>query len=455
MVRSPSGWKDESSVKQSLERFVQRKDGILYIGRAIIFIGYIYVRVITTLSALKSPRELADTPIYLRISSQPILGPEFLSVDRPFVFPLLLQIVHQDFASAAIIQLVVALLAWGLLALAISASLRPPWLRLLSFFIILAVGTVRHLAGWDSVMMTESLSLSMLGLFIASGIWLLHGWKYHKVVALCAVAFLFAFARDTNAYLLIMFAGLMLIAVLFRWMNPRALVLAGVFGMFFFVSDLNANTSQRWFFPLVNVIGKRILPYTESIQNLAACGMPITPQLLSLADTFANGNDRAFFNDPALAGFRVWVAEDGKTCYIRWLVTEPKSVGQAFSEFDQLIYFENVNWYFSKRYIDPLPAHVERVLYPVYHVTWLWAGLTITAFIAVAKRFWRDNALWAIFIMLCLTIFPHLFITWHGDAMAPNRHAVSVGMQLALAMWLLVFLVLEKVASYLSRAKPG
>src|SRR3990172_524200 len=313
MVRSPSGWKDESSVKQSLERFVQRKDGILYIGRAIIFIGYIYVRVITTLSALKSPRELEDTKIYLRISSQPILGPEFLSVDRPFVFPLLLQIVHQDFASAAIIQLVVALLAWGLLALAISASLRPPWLRLLSFFIILAVGTVRHLAGWDSVMMTESLSLSMLGLFIASGIWLLHGWKYHKVFALCAAAFLFAFARDTNAYVLVMFAGLMLIAVLFRWMNPRALVLAGVFGMFFFVSDLNANTSQRWFFPLVNVIGKRILPYTESIQNLAACGMPITPQLLSLADTFANGNDRAFFNDPALAGFRVWVAEDGKT----------------------------------------------------------------------------------------------------------------------------------------------
>jgi hypothetical protein len=429
--------------------FFQKHERLSFIFQAIIFIAYVFVRVLSTLPALHAPRELADTSIYVRISTQSILGQNFLQVNRPFVFPFLLQIVHRDFALAAGIQLGLTILAWGWLAYCVSISFRLIWLRILSFAIILALSLVRHLAGWDFVMMTESLSLSTFVLLIACGIWLLRGWQIHKVMILCIVAFVFAFTRDTNAYLLIMFAGLLLIAVLFRWASPKILVLVGAFALIFFVSNLSANTSKRWVFPLVNVVGKRILPYSESVQRFEACGMPVTPELLGLADTFANGEDRAFFNDPALEGFRVWIADHGKSCYIHWLVTEPlRSIGQAFSEFTELVYFEDVNKYFSRHYTDLLPSRVERVLYPVYYVTWLWAGLTIAALAALIKQLWRDNNLWAVFIMLCLTIFPHLFITWHGDAMAPNRHAVSVGMQLAITMWLFIFLMLERAELY-------
>lgn len=436
--------------------FFQKHERLSFIFRAIIFVAYVLARVISTLSAIHAPRELADTGIYVRISTQSILGPNFLQVNRPFVFPLLLQIVHRDFVLAASIQLGLTILAWGLLAYCISISFRPDWLRILSFVIILALSLVRHLAGWDFVMMTESLSLSTFALLIVCGIWLLRGWQIHKVVILCIAAFIFAFTRDTNAYLLIMFAGMLLFAVLLGWLSPKSLVLAGVFVLIFFISNLSANTSKRWIFPLVNVVGKRILPYSESVQRFEACGMPLTPELLGLADTFANGEDRAFFNDPALEGFRNWVADHGKSCYIRWLVIEPvKSIGQAFSEFNELIYFADVNKYFSRRYTDLLPSRLERILYPVYYVTWLWIGLTIAALVAVVKQLWHDNALWVVFIMLCLTIFPHLFITWHGDAMAPNRHAVSVGMQLALTMWLFVFLVLEKAGLYFMKEKQS
>jgi hypothetical protein len=432
--------------------FFQKRERAFLVLQLLIFMAYAAVRVTTGLPALGSPRELADTLIYERISTQPIIGPDFLAVDRPFVFPFLLQIVHQDFETAAAIQLGITVAAWGVLAWFISRSFHRVWLGLCSFAMTLALSLVRHLAGWDFVMMTESLSLSSFVLLVACGIWLLRGWRADRVIILCVVAFLFAFTRDTNAYLLAMFAGMLVLAVIFRWMPPRVLIIAGVFGSIFLISNWSADVSQRWVFPLVNVVGKRILPYTASIQNFQACGMPVTPQLLRLADTFANGQDKAFFNDPALDDFRIWVREHGKSCYMRWLVSNPiHSVGQVLAEFDDLIYFENATSYFSRRYQDLLPSRFERILYPVHFVAWLWVILTLVALIALARRAWHANSLWTVFIMLCLSIFPHLFITWHGDAMAPHRHAVSVGMQLALTTWLLIFLLLEKMDARLLR----
>jgi hypothetical protein len=414
---------------------------ILQIG---MFIFYIFIRVVPSMPALRSPRELADTDVYVRISTQPILSANFLHVDRPFAFPLLLQIVGQYFRTAAAIQLGLTILAWGLLAWLISASFRPVGLRLFSFGVILALSLVRHLAGWDFVMMTESLSLSFFALFIACGIWLLHGWRIDKLIVLSIVAFLFAFTRDTNAYILAMIAGLLILAVILRWAKPQTLTLAVIFLAIFFINNLSADVSQRWTFPFVNVVGKRVLPYTAMIRSFEACGMPVSPELLDQAGLFANGNDRAFFEDPALESFRMWVAEDGKSCYMKWLVTNPVvSTRDALREFNGLIYFEDVGWYFSRKYEDLLPSRVERLLYPVYAVTWILTALTLFALAAVYKKAWRDNPLWAAFILLCLTIFPHLFITWHGDSMAVERHALSVGMQLSLTLWLFVFLLIE------------
>jgi hypothetical protein len=418
----------------------------------VVFIAYVLLRAVSASSAIHQPRELADTDIYLRISSEPIVGPEFLQVDRPFVFPLLLQFVHRDLVLAAMIQLGITIFAWGLLAFLLSGAFRYEWLKFSSFVVILALSLVRHLAGWDFVMMTESLSLSTFVLFISSGIWLIYDRRWYKLVVVGLISVLFAFARDTNAYVLLMVSTMLLLAVALRWIQPRVAVLPVMFLLVFFVNNLNADVSERWRFPFINVVGKRILPFSLEIQRMESCGMPVSPALLERADSFANGDDSAFLNDPALLSFRRWVNERGKSCYIRWLAADPLARSrQVLLEFNRLIYFEDVGWFFSRRYSDLLPSRVERVLYPVHHVPWLWVGITLTALIATVQRAWRDNNLWVIFIMLSLTIFPHLFITWHGDAMAPERHALSVGLQVALSMWLFLFLAVEKGASLMFR----
>jgi len=77
---------------------------------------------------------------------------------------------------------------------------------------------------------------------------------------------------------------------------------------------------------------------------------------------------------------------------------------------------------------------------------WIFVAVTAVALIAILIRAWRDNPLWAAFILLVLPIFPHLFITWHGDAMAPARHALSVGLEFYLSAWLLFLLLMDQIA---------
>ncbi len=428
---------------------MNRRQKIIF---ALIFFVYLAARFTLNLPALSKPRELADTVSYLRISNVPLTDEKFWGDGRPFVFPLLLKLAGQNVELASALQLGFSTLAWALLALTVSASLRTVWLRLLSIGILLALSLVPHLASWDFVILTESLSVSWFVLFLALGIWLSMEWRTDKVLTLCVVALFFAFTRDTNAYILLMLAGLLVLAVIFRWMQPRVLILAGFFLFTFFISNLTSDIGARWVFPLNNVIGRRVLSNTEALDYFRSCGMPVTPELMALEGEFANGNDRAFYTEPALNEYRSWLNEHGKTCYMKWLLSDPvHSVGEALGQFQGLITFTELDKFYSRRYDPIIPNFAEPFLYPLKFILPIWVALSVAALTAIWKRAWTVNRLWGIFILLCLPILPHLFIVWHGDAMAPERHALSVGLQLALSLWLFIFLALEQGVEYFQR----
>lgn len=413
---------------------------------AFIFLVYAAARLITNQPAQVTPRELVDTAAYLRVSQQPIFDIRFWGDKRPLVFPLLLKISGHDFLQTSSTQLGFSIFAWSLLALLISASMRTVWLKPLSFGMILALSLVRHFANWDYVMMTESLSVSWFVLFLALGIWLSHGWRMDKVIALSVAGIFLAFTRDTNAYLLLMLTGMLILAVLFRWAKPRMLILAVFFLFIFLLNNYNSEIGGRWIFPLNNIVGRRVLLSSEAVLYLKSCGMPVTPDLLGMTNEFGFGQDNAFYNKPALEDYRIWLGEHGKACYMKWLLSDPiRSVGQSLGQFQELIAFEDVSKYFAHGYDPILPWFIEPFIYPVKFIPLLWIVLTVAALLAIWKRAWTINPLFGIYILLALPILPHLFITWHGDAMAPERHALSVGLQLALCFWMLLFLLFDQL----------
>lgn len=435
---------------------------------AALFIAYAALRWSNEAPFFEKARQVSDTPAYLRIANLPLTDPDFWLNARPFVFPLALKALRGDLPAVARFQTAFSILCWGLLALAASSAMKPAALRPLTFGLLLALSLNRHIAGWDLVMLTESLSLLLLALFVAGWLWLLRGWRWWKVTALLIAAFAWAFCRDTNAWLLLMLSALILLAICFFKAHRRFLALALAFALFFALSDFAAGQGDRWVFPFQNVLAERILTDARALAFFADCGMPVTPELLQLADGHAGSAERAFYEHPALEPYRAWLHADGKSCYVRWLLSVPgQSLRQPLADFEALIRFERVDRFFPQPYRPvlrspastgsaaegpalsnaegpALPGHLERLLYPRDALPWLWGLTSLAALASIAGQAWKLNPAWSVFIALNLLVYPHLCIVWHGDTSGIDRHALSLAVQFVLSGWLLLFLLLEK-----------
>jgi hypothetical protein len=419
--------------------------GLLAIFMLLLFSVCASLRWTNEAPAFEKAKGTADTAAYVRISDEAFLSKDFWVNTRPPMFPLVLKIFDADTIKVAAFQTAFSIFAWGMLALSLAYSLKGV-LRPVAFGLILALSLDRHIAGWDVVLLTESISISLLALFLAAWLWLLKEWSWGKESVLCLVAFLWAFTRDTNGWILLMLAGLILLGVLFFGARKGYLSVAIVFVLFFAFSNLSAEVGKRWVFPFQNVLAQRILPDQEALSFFGDCGMPVTPELQSLAGGYANSNDRAFYNNPALQSYRVWRNEGGKSCYMRWLLSRPLiSLREPWQDFEWLLVFEDVSFFYPQRYDPVLPWYAERVLYPQNGVLWLWVLTTVGALVVIWRGVWKANPAWVVFLGLCLLIYPHLFIVWHGDVPGTHRHALTVSTQFVISFWLLGLLTAERL----------
>jgi len=423
--------------------------GLISIALLLLFALYANLRWAHEAPVFEKAKGTADTTSYVRVSGEALFSKEFWANARPPVFPLLLKYYNADVIKVATFQTAFSIFAWGMMALSLAYSLKGI-LRPIAFGLVLVLSLERHIAGWDLVLLTESLSLSLMALFLAAWLWLLRGWLWGKVALLSLVALLWVFTRDTNGWILLMITGLILLGVLFFKAHKRYLAIAFVFALVFALSNLSADKGHRWVFPFQNVLAQRILTDQSALNFFEDCGMPLTPELLELAGGFANSKDRAFYTDPALESYRDWMYANGKACYMRWLFSRPLTgLREPWIDFAWLLAFEDVTSFYPQIYEPLLPWYAERILYPQDALLWLWAGTIIATLVAIWKKAWRVNPAWIVFIALCLLVYPHVFIVWHGDVTGTHRHALTVSLQFVLSFWLLGLLVAERILDFL------
>jgi len=416
------------------------------IAMLLLFAVYANLRWTSESPAFDKPKQTADTSAYVRVAGEEFLSKRFWANTRPPIFPLLLKVYNADFLQVTPFQAAFSIFSWGMLALAVAFWLKG-YLRPITFALILILSLDRHIAGWDVVMLTESLSVSLMALFLTAWLWLLKRWSWGKVVLLGVVAFLWTFTRDTNGWILLMIVGLIVCGVLIFDTRKRYLSIAIIFFVLFVLSNISATRGNRWVFPFQNVLAQRILTDQEALAFFTTnCGMPVTPELLRLAGGFAGSEERAFYTDPALASYRAWLRPNGKTCYVRWLMSRPlESLREPWVDFGWLLAFPDASTFFPQAYEPVLPWFVERLVYPQIGLLWLWALTTLASLIAIATKAWRLNAVWVVLIGLCLLIYPHVFIVWHGDVPGTHRHALTVSLQFVLSIWLFGLLFLEGI----------
>ncbi len=416
----------------------------------------------------------SDTNDIIESSHLPLLSWQFLTSNRTATIALLYKILEPGSGYAlvqigqpafsdptvkayqpgldriVVAQMVLAILAWSALAMVTARHLNNRVLKVVGAALILGFGFSPALAEWDSVLMSEPVSLSLFALLLALTLELavrianLQGRPdtgTRVVVGIWLVILvLWVFARDSNAYVLPVTIVMILLVLSRRSLrrrlpSPYLLGLAVLLAGLFVFHNATLRASDRWINPFLNNLIYKILPEENRLAFFNALGMPTTEEVLAFRTS--RGNESGFL---ALPDFMAWVRTRGYPSYARFLLAHPRwavnflmrNLGFLFSENFQPYYREQPGNY--PVWFKP----IGEMLHPTSSAPVLMDALATLGLLVLAWRLGgRALAIGWFFLWLLLGEFLMLFVAFCGDSLGVIRHALVAIVPLRLSLWVL------------------
>lgn len=186
-----------------------------------------------------------------------------------------------------------------------------------------------NILGWSHTLLSESLSISFLFIWLASFFVLFYKRNWFFIASHLIITVLFSFTRDSWPYVILMFYTLMLMVA---WVHIKPLVkltlVAVVLSVgLFFMQQKNAEIGQRYKLPIMNNIVFRILPNTAYTEWFVNKGMPSANEL---AAQYGNMNDwkgiYSLYGNPQYETFSEWAFKEGKNLYVKFMAEHPSYV---------------------------------------------------------------------------------------------------------------------------------
>jgi hypothetical protein len=245
-------------------------------------------------------------------------GPHHVLVRLPTV-PLFFRALGRDGRVIVLVQTVIGAVSWGTLAWVLARRCSS---LLVGFGVgaaVLVFSMTTTVAIWDGLLLSESLSLSLLALLIAASVRAFDQPSRARIAVAVGVAGIWVFTRDPNAFMLGLAALTVGLLVLVRRLPRPAFIVAAAWAVLAIGVLAVQSTSPRWE-GLYDILGKRILTDRAATREFARAGMPVTPQVLAMADRFST---EGFRTKPELAELRRWTREHGRQTYLRFLLFHP------------------------------------------------------------------------------------------------------------------------------------
>ena len=424
-----------------------RPENLIYL---VVYVVYAVLRVLN-FRQLEPPRFTPDSSDYIHLASFSLFDLEFWTGNRPPLYPFFIKVFGQDLNALAIFQLCLSILAWGVLAYAVSKQMKDYRFGRLVFTLILLFSATILMVPWDAAVMTEALNFSLFALIL--GLWFLQtrnkSWILLTVLTL--LTFLWTFLRETNAWLiLIIGAGIFVLGV---WQRTKRNVTIGIilclaFLINYFSAGFSNSMEQRWVFPFLNVIGKKILRNEERVKWFEQYGMPVSQDLMEMEGEYAHGKDRRFYTSPELTAFREWVIQDGRRTYVRFLLRDNHYLFvRPFMDLGYLAVAENTDSYQPDTFQLLLPPEIQKIiLLDINPKILVWIGVTISI-LSILILCLKKNESWLLVSIILLMFFPHIILVWHGDTMSLSRHTLLSNIQLRLAIWFFIFFLMNEYLS--------
>lgn len=366
---------------------------------------------------------------------------------KPWGAAILYKMTGTSPVTISAVQTVLSTLAWLSLGWFFSRFIRTGWLKPVAFAFILGFSLAPSVQMWNHIIQSEALSISLMVLILAVWMSLLHNWRWYKLFALVLFFGWWIGTRETNVYLSLMVAGILVVVGLFykhqRFYWGVSAVLVGFCAINMQISEV--PTIPRWLYPLTNTLLHRILPDEEHLIFFEDRGLPVSPALLSLSGGLANSDDFAVFNDPALNDVEDWLYRKGKDTYVQFLLYHPLyTLTDPWKHVDMLLGPKNLLTYIPEGY-KPIQGWITGAfLFP--NSLWLLSLLVVLSFSAtLIAAAWRGASVFWLLCFALVLFIPHFYLVWHGDAAEVGRHAIQASVQLRLTLWLLLLLALDKI----------
>jgi hypothetical protein len=405
------------------------------------------------------PNVLTDTIGYLQVAGISPAEFGFWAGQRPWTIPLFYRLLGatpsatmstQVLDRIVLFQGALSIVAWLLLAGAVASTIRVRWLRPLLFGAIGVFGLSIHVSQWDTILLSESISTSMLIMGVAVGVLLLGrpaGAKLHRpwwVLLAAPILVLYSFARDANAYFLLVGAFILGLITMVRIVRRRTIPWLSVglvaFAVVVFAGQQAAvKASGRSRGPFYGMFLQRVLLKPDRIPWFENAGMPLG----SLWDGVDRSIGRVDFyrmvtSNPSASSFVRWMDEEGRRVYLGYWIAHPvEAAGLPLEDWSSLVIPDSMEYRGDGAVTPAWLRALTAVFFPLSgRGLLLLSAVTTLALAFAASLGWRSW--WWLPIALLLTCLPMMFIVWHGDSIEIERHAFQIALQIRLAMWMLL-----------------
>jgi hypothetical protein len=421
-----------------------------------LFVGYLLVHALIV--AWIRPGEFPDTESYLHLS---LTGAD----SRLPTVPLLYAVFPSDPARMWA-QVLLAAAAWWILASVASRLVTDRRVRVGLRVVLLMIGVAEPVANWNSLMLSESTSLSLTALVVAAWIryWQEPRWRTAALVALSTL--FWTFARQPHVLLTCIIAVLA-IAASVRTSNLRpprvtrtlaaALLAIGIAGL----GEIHRNQtiSTR---AVGAIIQERILLNPTYTRWFVAHGMPYTPLV-------QKAHGMPFGHVPEDPLFIRWLDAHGISTYVRFVLENPHYALESplpfFPGEEASLTLRNRSVFAALepnptpsllspvvnygRHHAVLPSPVDRLLFDQGAIgDVLLLGLLATALTWIGwRRHGWDRRL-TVPAIVAVSAIPQGYLVWlsGGEAVGElDRLAIVTAVSLRIGLWIILALAIDRL----------
>jgi hypothetical protein len=402
---------------------------------------------------------------YYIMSKTPLFSSEFWFQMRPVGYLLVLKLFDQNVHLVGAVQIALHLFTWSYFAYYLQAKSNNKVFGTLAALTVLMIGIQPEISIWASVILTESLSITLFLWIVIIAYELVETRHKKYLYLLLGLLVFYSTIRDVNAYFSLLFLLPLWLIYFFRFIGRSDILLATVVLVFAFgLSNYTANHAEnpyennelkvkvddryvgpRWLLPYFNVVGARFLEDQTILSFFKQEGMPINEALLRKNDiggALHDSEGQGWYTDPDLKTYREWVLEKGKSTYVKFLLMHPEyTLGKIYQYKNRILHFDAI----SDDRINRLPGYrVDNIVtystvnnLDIYRY-FLYILLALILLWAVLGRNPLNHTA-GMMVLLLFLAFPIALITYHGDGGDVYRHTIIVPVLIKIPMLMLIY----------------